>query len=94
MIDSPVVSVHMPGSLRAHVDGHEEITVSGDTVGDLLEAVGHEYPSFIAKVMSADGALAPGMQLYLGGSSIADLMGLATPVALEEVLSIVPTAQL
>jgi hypothetical protein len=34
------------------------------------------------------------MQLYLGGSSIADLMGLATPVALEEVLSIVPTAQL
>jgi molybdopterin converting factor small subunit len=94
MSESSVASVRIPPALRACVGGHEEVLVSGDTVGDLLEAVGHEYPSLIAKVISADGALAPGMQLYLGGSSIADLMGLATPVALEEVLSIVPTTQL
>lgn len=92
MIDSPVVSVHIPGVLRTYVDGHEEITVSGDTVGDLLEAVGHEYPAVRSHLLSAEGGLAPRLVLYLGGRSISDLQGLATPVDLEEVLSIVPTS--
>ena len=91
MIDSPVVSVHMPGSLRAHVDGHEEITVSGDTVGDLLEAIVHEYPAIRSHLLSPEGGLAPRLALYLGGRSIGELQGLATPDELEEVLSIVPT---
>ena len=68
--------------------------VSGETVGELLEAIGHEYPSFNSRVMSADGVLAPVMRLYLGGQSITDLKGLETPVALEEVLSIMPTASI
>lgn len=94
MFEPSVVSVHIPPTLRVYVDGHEEVMVSGETVGELLEAIGHEYPSFNSRVMSADGVLAPGMRLYLGGQSITDLKGLETPVALEEVLSIMPTASI
>lgn len=90
MFDSPVVSVHIPPVLRKLVGGHEEITASGDTVGDILEAVGHEYPAIRPVLIAADGGLAPGLAFYLGGRSIRELQGLTTPVELAEVLSIVP----
>lgn len=93
MFESSVVSVHIPPALRSHVGGHDEVMASGETVGELLESIGHEYPSFILQVMPVDGLLAPGLQLYLGGRSITEREGLATPVALEEVLSILQTPQ-
>ncbi len=65
MFEASVVSVHIPPAFRGYVGGHDEVLVSAETVGELLEAVGHEYPSFIAKAMSADGGLAPGLQLFL-----------------------------
>ena len=91
MFDSPVVSVHIPPALRVYVGGHEEITASGDTVGEVLEALGHEYPAIRSRLMLPEGGLAPGVAVYLGGASVGELQGLATPVDLEEVVSIVPT---
>lgn len=90
MFDSPVVSVHIPVTLRSFAGGHEEITASGDTVGDVLEAIGHEYPAISSHLMSSDGDLQAGVVVYLGPRSIRDLQGLATPIELEETLSIVP----
>lgn len=92
MFDSPVVSVHIPPSLRPLAGGHDEITASGDTVGEVLDALGHEYPAIRPALIGADGSLAPGLAVYLGGRSVRDLQGLTTPVELEEVLSIVTTA--
>ena len=89
--ESPVVTVHIPPVLRPHAGGHEEITASGDTVGEILEAVGHEYPAFRTHVILTDGNLAPGLAVYLGPTSVRDLQGLATPVQMEELVSIVPT---
>lgn len=86
----PVVSVHIPVNLRRYVDGYEEVIVSGETVGDLLAAVGHEHPSILPHLISAEGGLAEGLTLYLGGREITGREGLATEVAQEEVLSIVP----
>ncbi|MDD2662545.1 MAG: MoaD/ThiS family protein [Dechloromonas sp.] len=92
MFDSPVVSVHIPPPLRMLAGGHAEITASGDTVGEILDAVANEYPAFRPVLRAADGSLAPGLAVYLGGRSVRDLQGLTTPVELEEVLSIVQTA--
>ena len=89
--ESPVVTVHMPQLLRPHAGGHEEITASSDTVGEILEAVSHEYPSLRAHVILTDGNLAPGLAVYLGFTGVRDRQGLATPVPMEELLSIVPT---
>ena len=92
--DSPVVTVHIPPQLQALAGGHREVMASGETVGEILEAVGHEYPDFRARLMQPDGNLAPGLAVYLGGRSVRDLQGLATPVELEELVSIVPTGGL
>lgn len=92
MFDSPVVSVHIPPHLRRLAGGRAEITASGETVGEILDALANEYPAFGPALRAADGDLAPGLAAYLGGRSVSDLQGLATPVELEEVLSIIVQA--
>jgi sulfur-carrier protein len=90
MIESPVVSIHIPLPLRALADGHDEVTASGDTVGDALHALEHEYPGLAGKIMRSNGQLQPSVDVYLGAMSIRALDGVATPIAGEEVISIVP----
>lgn len=89
MSEFPVVSVHIPKELRSLVAGHEEVMASGETVEDLLRAVGHAYPEFAARVLCADGSLAEGLRVSLGASS--QTTRLAAPVEMEEVLSIFAT---
>lgn len=92
MIDAPVVSVHVPQPWRPFAGGHGEITGSGDTVGEVLDGVVHAYPAMRPMLFDAEGHLASGLAVYLGGQSIRGTDGLATPIGLEEVLSIVPIA--
>jgi hypothetical protein len=87
--ESPVVTVHIPPLFRCHVNGHDEVTASGDTVGEVLEAVGHEYPDIRNKLLRSDGHLLAGLAVYLGPTSVSHLQGLATPVQMEELVSIV-----
>ncbi len=93
MTESPVVSVHIPPSLRAYADGHDEVMASGETVGDVLSAVGHAYPELGIRLLCRDGGLADGLAIYIGGASLREREGLATPVALEEVVTIVAVGQ-
>ena len=90
----PVVTVHIPPALRRYAAGHEEVMASGETVGEILAAIGREYPAFAAHLIGPDGTLVPGLAVYLGATSVRDLQGLATPVAMEELVSIVPTGEL
>ncbi len=91
--ESPVVSVHIPPALRAYADGHDEVMASGETVADVLNAVGHAYPALGSRLLCRDGGLADGLAVYIGGVSLREREGLATPVALEEVVSIVAVGQ-
>ena len=92
MSDYPVVSVHIPPILRPLADGRDEIMASGETVGEVLEAVGHAYPALGESLFCADGSLADGFAVYFGGAVLHGRESLAMPVAQEEVLSIVAVA--
>lgn len=89
LCESPVVTVHIPPELRPYAGGHAEITASGDTVGEIIEAAGHECPMLRPHLLAVDGSLRPGLAVYLGASSVNSLQGLATPVAQEELVTIV-----
>lgn len=90
MIESPVVSIHIPAPLRALVDGHDEVTVCGDTVGDALHALEHAHPGLAGRVLRSNGQLQDSVNVYLGAISIRARDGVATPITTEEVISIVP----
>lgn len=90
MFEEPVVVVHIPPELRPYTQGHDEVMASGDTVQDVLESLDHEYPGVLAHVLLASGQVDSGIEVWLGGSKVDELQGLATPVGLEEVVSLVP----
>lgn len=85
----PVVSVHLPPALSALAGGREDILVSGETVGDVLRAAARECAA-LNGLFRSDGKLPPGVEVFLGAHSVRGLQGLATPVALEERVSVVP----
>jgi sulfur-carrier protein len=89
VIEEPVVAVHIPPPLRPYTQGRDEIMASGDTVRDVLESLEHEHPGVLSRVVSLSGGVDPGLEIWLGGTNIASLAGLATPIGLEEVVSIV-----
>ena len=89
MFEAPVVSVHIPLALRPYAGGHDEVTASGETVGEVLEAVVHEYPAIRSQLLAGDGGLRPGVALFLGPCAIRESGGLSTPIAQEEVWHIV-----
>lgn len=90
MIESPVVSIHIPALLRPYADGAEEVTVSGETVAEALEALGHEHPELLERLMEPSGdRLRPYINVYLHGINIVTLDGLDTALAPEDVLTII-----
>jgi molybdopterin converting factor small subunit len=89
-IDDPVVTVHIPEFLRRYTDGAEESIVSGFTVGEALSALEREHPGILSQVFEAGGGIRSSVELFLGGNDIRCLQGLATPIAGEELLAIVP----
>lgn len=86
--ESPVVTVHIPPNLRPYVDGCEEVTASGDTVGEVLESLCRKHPAIYRQFLLEDGTLKPGLAFYLGTVNIQEMQGFATPVVLEELISI------
>ncbi len=94
MIESPVVSVHIPLVLRSYTGGAEEVTVSGDTVAEAVTALEHQHPG-LSGLICEPGAPAPRahLQVFLGGQNILNLQGMDTPIGSEEVLSIVSLAR-
>jgi len=90
--DCPVVSVHIPPILRHLAEGREEIMASGETVGEILEALGHEYPALGESLLCTDGSLADGLVVYFGGTVLHGRESLTMPVDQEEVVSIVAVA--
>ena len=89
--DSPVVTVHIPAPLRSYAGGHAELMASGETVGEIFETIIHEYPAMRAHLMLGKSEMAPGLAVFLGGRSVRDLQGLATPIDQEELISVVLT---
>ena len=89
--DSPVVSVHIPVSLRSHAGGRAELMASGDTVGDIFETISYEYPAMRPHLLLGKTDIAPGLTVFLGARSVRDLQGLATPIDQEELISLVLT---
>jgi molybdopterin converting factor small subunit len=93
MLDEPVVTVHIPQSLRDYTKGADETTVSGLTVGEALAALERQCPGIRAAVMTPEGAVRPEFEIFLGGTPVEDLFGLETPIGFEELVAIVPANQ-
>jgi molybdopterin converting factor small subunit len=74
-----VTTVRIPPTLRAEAGGEREVRAQGDTVRDVLEAVGERYPALRARIWE-NGDVAEYVNVYLDGEDVRTLGGLSTPV--------------
>ncbi|MFQ5994447.1 MAG: molybdopterin-synthase adenylyltransferase MoeB [Acidiferrobacterales bacterium] len=84
------VTVRIPTPLRSFTDGADEVRVDGANVGDVLNALGATHGGLLERVMNPQGELRNFVNVYLGADNVRSLKGLATPVADNDVVSIVP----
>ena len=89
LYELPVVTVHIPPSLRVFASDCEEVVASGETVADVLVAVAHIHPALTDRIRHDGSELPSGLAVYLGARSIREQAGLQTPVLGEELVSLV-----
>jgi molybdopterin synthase sulfur carrier subunit len=83
-------TVKIPPVLRARTGGEAEITASGDTVGEVLEALAAAHPDTRDQLFSGDGALNRYVNVYLNDEDVRVLDGLETAVTGPDTVVILP----
>jgi cysteine synthase B len=84
-----VTVVRIPPTLRNEVGGARQVEADGATVGEVLDDLAGRYPALGAHLF-ADGALAPFVNVYLGGEDVRTLEGLETPVEVSSTVILLP----
>ena len=84
------VSILIPSALRAFTDRKSEIEAEGATVGEALAGLAKAYPDLKHQIYEDDTKLRGFVNVFVDGTNIKKLDGLATPVKPGAVVSIVP----
>jgi sulfur-carrier protein len=84
------VTVRVPTQLRTLTGGASEVHVEGSTVGEVLKALDAAHPGFGERVFDEGGAIRRFVNVFVADEDIRFLDGVATPVAPDAVVSIVP----
>jgi sulfur-carrier protein len=84
-----MTAVRIPPTLRAEVGGARELDAHGSTVAEVIDDLVERYPPLAAQLLQ-DGALAPFVNVYLGGEDVRTRDGLDTPVTDGDQLILLP----
>ncbi len=81
--------VRIPTPLRPHAAGLDRVEASGTTIGEILADLGSQHPALRDRLF--DGSeLRRFVNVYLNNEDIRYLEDLATPVAANDEVSIIP----
>jgi molybdopterin synthase sulfur carrier subunit len=85
-----MATVLIPTPLRRLTGGQGKLTVSGNDVGSLIQALERDFPGIAERVLDGDGNVKRFINVFINDNEIRTLDGLATPVAESDQVSIVP----
>ena len=77
-----MATVRFPAVMKYYVNGQAEFSVSGSTVGELMEQIVEQYPAVKFHLVDAEGNLRRHFNIFVNGNHIRDLDGMKT--ALKE----------
>lgn len=87
---SDTITVTVPAALRPQVDGNEEVTAQGETIGSVLDALKAQYPSFGDKLFpNGDGQMNRSINVYINEEDIRFLENLDTKVSERDQVDII-----
>lgn len=81
--------VRIPTPLRPHTGGSDTVEAGGTTVGEVLNALGTQYPAFREKIFDGD-ELRRFVNVYVNNEDIRYLDDLNSSVAEKDEVSIIP----
>jgi molybdopterin converting factor small subunit len=84
------VEVRLPTILRPHVGGVASVKAEGATVGELFDGLVAQYPSLNGQLVTEAGDLHKFVNVYRNDDDIRYTGRLDTPVAENDVVSIIP----
>ena len=84
-----MTTVRIPPTLRPEAGGARELSGEGETVREVLQAVGARYPELAARIWE-NGSLAEYVNVYLDGEDIRTLGGVDAPVGESSSLILLP----
>jgi sulfur-carrier protein len=83
-------TVKIPPVLRARTGGEAEIATSGESVGEVLEALAEQHPDTREQLFADDGELNRYVNVYVNDEDVRVLDGLETPVSDSDTVVILP----
>jgi sulfur-carrier protein adenylyltransferase/sulfurtransferase len=86
-----MAKVLIPTALQQFAGGTDELDVNGSTVQEVVDRLSAEYPDLRKHLFNDKGELRHFVNLYKGAEDTRDLQGLATPIGVDDELSIVPS---
>jgi sulfur-carrier protein adenylyltransferase/sulfurtransferase len=84
------VRVRIPTPLRPHVGGQAVVSVPGETVRSVLDALVGQSPGLRPHLLAEDGSLRSFVNVYVNGEDVRARSGLETPIGAGDELAIVP----
>lgn len=86
------MTFHIPGPLRTFTQGHASVQVAGSaaTLREALELLWQAYPGLRDRVMTEQGQIREHINVFVGNEAVRYSGGLATPVAANGEISIIP----
>ena len=86
-----MITVSFPSALRARVEGRTSITVTGQTVREVIDALDHDFPGLRFNLCHETGELRPYVNIFVNSQNIRYLQGLDTQVSPGARLHILPS---
>ena len=83
-------TVRIPTQLRTLTGGEGTTAVEGTTVSEVLKALDTAHPGFAERLYDDSGSLRRFVNVFVDDEDVRFLDGLATPVAADATVSIVP----
>ncbi len=84
------VTVRVPTTLRTLTAGASEVTVDGETLAAVIEALESAHPGFKERLLDEDGQLRRFVNVFVADDDVRFLEGLDTKVPDGETVSIIP----
>lgn len=84
------VNVRIPAPLRPMVGGAAEVAVEGETVGEVLQALGAAHSGLLDRILDPEGQPRAFVNLYLDDKNVRSLNGIESAVTEGATLHIVP----
>ncbi len=83
-------TVRIPTPLRPLAGGADEVSAAGQTVGEVLQALGSQHDGLLERILDGEGKLRQFVNVFLGEANIRSLDGLESAVAAGSTIHIIP----